>query len=92
MSERCGRDGNRRLGYLMVDVQIIPTPRLLLRIREAAEVLAISESRLYELMKTGEIPTVKIGASTRISVEMLNDYVASLEVRAVAPTIITLAA
>jgi len=38
----------------------------LLTIKEAADALRVSESTIYRLMKTGVLPTVKVGGSTRI--------------------------
>ena len=41
----------------------------LLTIKEAAAALRVSESTIYRLMKTGALPTVKVGGSTRIKQE-----------------------
>ena len=41
------------------------TPRLLLRPREAAAALSISERLLWTLTNTGEIPAVRINRSVR---------------------------
>ena len=43
-----------------------PAGRLLLRVAEAAEVLAISRSSLYQLIATGEVRTVRLGRAVRI--------------------------
>ena len=43
-----------------------PAGRLLLRVAEAAEVLAISRSSLYQLMSAGEVRTVRLGRTVRI--------------------------
>jgi excisionase family DNA binding protein len=43
-----------------------PAGRLLLRVAEAAEVLAISRSSLYQLMSSGEVRTVRLGRTVRI--------------------------
>ena len=51
--------------------------RLLLRIPEAAEVLGIGRSTLYELMATGEIPVVRIGRAVRIPRIAIADWVDS---------------
>jgi excisionase family DNA binding protein len=40
--------------------------RLLLRVAEAAEVLAISRSSLYQLVAAGEVRTVRLGRAVRI--------------------------
>ena len=45
---------------------------------EAAHVLGISRSTLYELLARGDIDSVHIGASRRIPADGLRRYVASL--------------
>lgn len=55
------------------------TPRLLLRIEEAAEALAIHRTLLYGLIRSGAIPVVHLGRAVRISVAALDGFIASLE-------------
>ena len=43
-----------------------PAGRLLLRVAEAAEMLAISRSSLYQLVAAGEVRTVRLGRVVRI--------------------------
>lgn len=52
--------------------------RLLYRPDEAAAVLGIGRSRLYELLASGEMSSVKIGRSRRVPVEALTAYVRHL--------------
>jgi excisionase family DNA binding protein len=52
--------------------------RLLLTVTEAAESLAISRSKLYELLATGLVRSVRIDGSRRVPVEALESYVATL--------------
>jgi excisionase family DNA binding protein len=52
--------------------------RLLLTVPEAAEALAISRSKLYELIAAGLIRSVRIDGSRRVPVEALQTYVAQL--------------
>lgn len=52
--------------------------RLLLRPEEAADVLGIGRSKLYDLLATGEIESVHIGSCRRIPVEGLHAYVERL--------------
>jgi excisionase family DNA binding protein len=40
---------------------------LLLRVAEAAQLLQISRTKLYELIGRGEVPAVRIGGSVRVS-------------------------
>jgi excisionase family DNA binding protein len=53
-------------------------PRLLLTVPEAAEALAISRSKLYELIAAGLVRSVRIDGSRRVPVEALESYVAAL--------------
>jgi excisionase family DNA binding protein len=51
---------------------------LLLTPREAASVLGIGRSMLYELLRSGELPSVRIGSCRRIAAADLSDLVARL--------------
>ena len=55
---------------------------VLLRPREAADALGISRSKLYELLRAGEVESVCIARSRRVPVDALNDYVARLRMAA----------
>jgi excisionase family DNA binding protein len=55
--------------------------RLLLTVPEAAEALAISRSKLYELFAAGLVRSVRIDGSRRVPVEALETYVATLLVQ-----------
>jgi excisionase family DNA binding protein len=48
---------------------------LLVDVRQAAQLLQCSRSLLYELIRAGELPTVKIGRLTRIPVSALHGFV-----------------
>ena len=50
---------------------------LLLRASEVAHLLALGRSKVYELMNTGELPTVRIGAAVRVSAKALQEWVLS---------------
>ena len=47
----------------------------LLKSDEVAEILQISRSMAYALMKRGDIPTVRIGTSVRVRPEDLDKYI-----------------
>ena len=51
---------------------------LLMTVPEAAETLAISRSKLYELMASGAIASIRIDGSRRIPVTALEDYISRL--------------
>lgn len=53
----------------------------LLRPEEAADRLGISRTKIYALLRRGEIRSVKIDGLRRISTTALEDYVADLERR-----------
>ena len=53
-------------------------PRLLLTVPEAAEALAISRSKLYELLAADLVRSVRIDGSRRVPVEALETYIAGL--------------
>lgn len=40
--------------------------RLLLRVREAAELMGVSRSKAYELVASGEWPSFRLGSSRRV--------------------------
>jgi excisionase family DNA binding protein len=51
--------------------------RLLITIREAAELLGLSESTVYRLAREDRIPVVRIGASVRINRRHLETWIES---------------
>jgi excisionase family DNA binding protein len=53
-------------------------PRLLLTVPEAAAALAISRSKLYELLAAGIVPSIRIDGSRRVPVAALHAYIATL--------------
>jgi excisionase family DNA binding protein len=59
--------------------------QLLYRPREAAAILAIGTSRVYELIAAGELPSLKIGGSRRITRSALEAYVTRLADEAAGP-------
>ena len=48
---------------------------LLLRVEEAAEELRLSRAKVAALVASGDIPSLKVGRSRRISVERLREWV-----------------
>lgn len=49
----------------------------LLRVEEAAQVLAISRSKLFVMMAAGEVPVVRFGRAVRIPRRDLEEWIAS---------------
>jgi excisionase family DNA binding protein len=55
---------------------IFSAPPLLLKVPEAARMLNVSRTTLYELMRAGDIRTVRIGRAVRVPVRELERWVA----------------
>ena len=55
------------------------TTNRLLNAQEVAQNLGISKSSVQRLIKTGQITSLKIGSSRRVSEQALINYVAKLE-------------
>ncbi len=53
--------------------------RLLLRIPEVADTLGIGRTKIYEMIATGELPTIRVGRAIRISVSTLQKWVEARE-------------
>ena len=78
--------GDSRAGTSSVDALGSPDPaeggprveKLLLKPVEAAQSLGISRSKLYELLRAGVVPSVRIGACRRIAAEDLRTVVLRL--------------
>jgi len=65
---------NRGEVPVSVNQEFSPT-KLLLTVTEASQVLAISRSKLYELLNSGHLPSVHIGRSRRIRMTDLEEFV-----------------
>ena len=53
--------------------------KLAYTVKEAATLLSLSRSRVYELIHSQELETIKIGRSSRITARQLHTYIVSLE-------------
>jgi hypothetical protein len=63
------------------DAQAIPTtnePRILLPIADAARALSIGRTKMFELIASGDVPTVEIGRRKLVPVNELHAFVALL--------------
>jgi len=49
--------------------------RILYRPGEAAQAIGVSRSRIYELINSGTIPSVRVGTSLRVPVAALERWV-----------------
>lgn len=59
--------------------EMVESVRLLFRPEEAAEVLGLGRTKVYELIASGELRSVKIGSARRVSAVALTEFVASLD-------------
>ena len=50
--------------------------KLLLKPAEVCETLGIGRTRIYEMLATGELPSVRLGRSVRIPVTALRQWIA----------------
>ncbi len=50
--------------------------KLLLRPTEAADAIGIGRSKVYELLASGELPSIRIGGSVRVPVDALRAWIA----------------
>jgi excisionase family DNA binding protein len=57
---------------------VLPPRRLLFKSEEAAAMLGVGRTTLYELLAAGAIESVCIGSCRRVPLEALVDYVAGL--------------
>lgn len=55
-----------------------PTERVLLSVEEAAERLSISRTRVYALIKTGALVSVRVGRLRRVPAEALTEFTTRL--------------
>jgi len=58
--------------------------KLLMNPKEAAEMLSISRSKLYELLADGKLTSVRIDGCRRIGVDVLRAYVDELRAAEIA--------
>ena len=53
----------------------LPVVPLLLTVNQAAELLGMGRSTIYELIDSGELKSVKRGASRRVPLKEVHDYI-----------------
>lgn len=49
--------------------------RLAVRVSEAAQMLSVSRSKAYELVRSGELPSIRVGKVVRVPIEGLEAWV-----------------
>lgn len=55
---------------------------MLLTVKQAAQILSISVPKLYHHMSQGDLPSVKIGKSRRITQQALDEFIQRCTVHA----------
>ena len=50
--------------------------KLLLKPTEAADVLGIGRSKIYEMLRSGEVPSIRLGSVLRVPVDKLREWLA----------------
>jgi excisionase family DNA binding protein len=63
---------------VVVGPTVVGRYKLLVTPEEAAEILSVSRTRIYELVATGQLPSVCIGPSRRIPMVALEQFVQQL--------------
>ena len=56
----------------------VENQRVLIRVSEAAQMLSLGQTKAYELVRSGELPSVRIGTAIRIPVDRLNEFLSTL--------------
>lgn len=52
---------------------------VLLTVEDAAQALALGRTKIYELLETGTLRSVKIGRARRIPVDALHEFVRAID-------------
>ncbi|AXK41339.1 helix-turn-helix domain-containing protein [Erythrobacter aureus] len=52
-----------------------PVEPICIRVNDAARMIGIGRTKLYELISSGELETVKIGKATRVTTASLHELV-----------------
>ena len=63
----------------MTVTETIEAGRLLLRPEEVAQALGVGRTTVFELIRAGELRSVKIGKSRRIPTDAVREYVDGLD-------------
>ena len=63
----------------IINITLQPDERRVFSVVEAAAILGISRSKLYEFIAAGEIRSIRIGRLRRIPVAAVDEFIASRE-------------
>ena len=59
----------------------------LLKVAEVAQILNVSDSHVYRLIKSGELPSVRMGRSLRVKPADLDEYISNKTQGGTQPTV-----
>ena len=57
------------------DERLVMSPRLLYTPKQAAVALGIGRSKLYDLLRSGELESIHIGAARRVPTRALDEFI-----------------
>ena len=69
----------------VIDLTVRTDDRLLLTVEEAADRLGIGRSFMFELIRQGQVASIRVGRLRRVPLEALTEYVAALRLQARPP-------
>ena len=72
----------RRVSDVAAEIWSHVMDQLLFKIEEAAKVLGASRSTVYRLMNSGQLVSIKVGSSRRVTRQALDRFVKTMEDRA----------
>ncbi len=65
-----------------LDRQLEPIPRLLLTVEQAAEAMSLSRDSVYELIRSGELVSIRHGTRRLVSVQAIHRFIERREAEA----------
>ena len=57
-----------------------PVEPICVRVNDAARMIGVGRTKLYELISSGEVETIKIGNATRVTTASLHELVKQMRV------------
>jgi len=72
-------DSDTPISLAMWEIPTDQLPPLLLRPEQAARVLNVSRWKVFELIRLGELRSVKSGGSRRVPISAIREYISRLE-------------
>jgi excisionase family DNA binding protein len=70
--------GGRVVGNRVITIEELAVQKLLYTVEETAELFSVGRCKVYELVSSGELYSVKLGRSRRIPAIAIERYIAAL--------------